>query len=302
MYQRTAYRGGAALMALPFIGVGVYCAGFGFGYLPEPDGVNAPLWVVGCIGLAFAIAGLWLLTLGLGGMRHHARRKRIVELYPERPWLSDYAWDDSGIESRPFARAVGSLYFAALWCIFMTPFYWWAFLSGEGNWFVKGIVGLFCFFTIFVLKQAFSGVVHAFKYGRTRLRFHTFPFHPGGKLDVDFEGNRFEELTATLRFVEERIYEDVDQKKDLVARTLHSDEQTLTPGPFQPVVRLVFDLPDDEELVNEISGDPVRFWELEIRAPAPGVDFHVVLPVPVYSPRGKRKATAASGGKVTISD
>ena len=91
MIYRTGYRGGAALFSLPFIGIGTYFALSGFEYISPPPGkVNAPLWVIGVIGLAFALAGFMVLAHALRGMRHHARKRRELELYPERPWVSDF--------------------------------------------------------------------------------------------------------------------------------------------------------------------------------------------------------------------
>ena len=55
---RSSYGWGALIMGLPFVVVGGYFALAGFGYLPLPGKANAPLWVIGAVGLSFALASI----------------------------------------------------------------------------------------------------------------------------------------------------------------------------------------------------------------------------------------------------
>jgi len=304
MIYRTGYRGGEALFSLPFVGAGVYFALVGFEFVPPPPGrINAPLWVIGFVGLAFALAGLMLLGHGLRGMRHHARRARILEFQPERPWMADFDWDETGIESRLGARAMQSLFGALLFCVFLAPFHWWAWISGHGSWVVWVVTGFFELIGVFVVWSALRQVAQWLKYGNSRLRFSRFPYEPGAPLEVAFSPNRFERFTATLRFVEERIEETGtgrDRSSRIVHESLYENSQELEPGPLQAEVSIAFDLPDNDAWVNEISGTPVRYWELHLEADVPGVDFEASWPLPVY--RGSRKATAPSGGRVMATD
>jgi hypothetical protein len=304
MTYRTGYRGGAALFSLPFLGVGVYFALVGFEFVPPPPGrINAPLWVIGFVGLAFALAGLMLLGHGLRGMRHHARRQRLIEFHPGRPWMADFDWDESGIESRLGARATQSVFGALLFCVFLAPFHWWAWISDHGSlgiWFVTGVFELIA---IFVVGTALRHVAQWLKYGNMRLRFFRFPYEPGGPLEVVFAPNRFERFTATLRFVEERIEESgtgENRRSRIVHEALYEKAQEYAPGALQAEVTITFDLPDDDEWVNDISGTPVRYWELLLEADVPGVDLEASWPLPVYL--GSRKATAPSGGSVMTTD
>jgi hypothetical protein len=303
MTYRTGYRGGAALFSLPFIGVGVWISLVGFETLPPPGRVNAPLSVVALIGTAFALAGLMLLGHAVRGMRHHARREQVVELYPDRPWLSDFPWDERGIASRLGARALQDVFGATLWCVFLAPFHWWAFLSGAGHVMLWLIVGLFEFVSVFVVWNAVRRVLCWAKYGRAHLRFRRFPFEPGGTLSVVFSPNFFHRFVATLRFVEERIEQTGrgrNRSSRIVHEALHEQVKELEPGPLQPEVDIEFELPADETLVTSVSGTPVRYWELQIEAEDPGVDFDASWPLPVYA--GTRKAIAARGGTVTVTD
>ncbi|MHC4848472.1 MAG: hypothetical protein ACYTEG_08460 [Planctomycetota bacterium] len=302
MIYRTGYRGGAALFSLPFMGVGVYFALVGFEQVPPPPGkINAPLWVIGTIGVAFAMAGLMVLAHALRGMRHHARRKRVIELYPDRPWVSDYAWDQNGIDSRLGARALHSVFGSSLFCIFLAPFHWWAWMSGHGGFMVGLITGLFEFLAVFVVWSGIRHVIQWLKYGRMRLRFETFPFEPGGTVDVEFSPNSFDQIKATLRFIEERVETSgsgENRSSRVVHEALHEQTKELTPGPMQPEVRIAFDLPANDEWVNQISGTPVRYWELLLESDVLGVDFEASWPVPVYARPSPPSARVKLAGKV----
>jgi hypothetical protein len=230
MIYRTGYRGGAALFSLPFIGAGVYFALVGFEQVPPPPGkINSPLWVIGYIGIAFAMAGLMVLAHALRGMRHHARRKRVTELFPDRPWVSDYPWDQNGIDSRLGARALHSIFGTTLFCIFLAPFHWWAWMSGHGGFMVGLITGLFEFLAVFVVWSGIRHVIQWLKYGRMRLRFREFPYRPGGRLDLEFSPNSFDHLRATLRFIEERV-ETSGSGENRSSRIVHDSCRPTTSG------------------------------------------------------------------------
>ena len=66
--MRTSYGWAALLMSLPFVGMGVFFALAGFGLIPLPGKANAPLWIIGFIGLMFAFAGLLLMFHSLRGL------------------------------------------------------------------------------------------------------------------------------------------------------------------------------------------------------------------------------------------
>jgi len=260
MIVRTGYRGGTVLFSLPFMAIGAWLALTGFEVVPPPSKVNAPLWVISAIGISFFVAGLIACVRGLFGMVHHARRRRIIEFQPERPWLADYPWDPSGIDSRLGARAWQSVVGVTFLCMFLTPFHWWAWMSDAGNLFVKFITGIFQLAAVFAAYSAVRYCLQWLKYGRLRLRFRTFPFEPGGRVDVDFP-NRFDKFQATLRFVEEKVVT-TGSGKNRTTRTvyeaLHEERREFTPGALDPEVRIRFDLPDGEQWSNDISGTPVR--------------------------------------------
>jgi hypothetical protein len=91
-------------------------------------------------------------------------------------------------------------------------------------------------------------------------------------------------LKATWRFVEER-FETTGTGKNRTTRQVcyahFSETRALAPGRTSPEVDLSFTLPDEPEWVTDVTGRPVRYWELVVEADVPGVDFHATFPLPV---------------------
>lgn len=293
---RTAYRGGAILMAVPFVAIGTYFGLAGFGFLTMPDGANAPLWVIGYIGLSFALAGLMVGVNGVRGVLNGRRAKALRRLRREK-WFLDYDWEPHGITDRALARvgqSLGALFFLA---VFLVPFNWWAWMSGEGPWMVKGIVGLFDLMLVVMAGSALYRIGQFLKYGYSRLRFRAFPYFLGDDLEVVFAPNRFDRLKFTLRFVEERNVQTgtgENRNTQLVSVETWSEEKTIEARRTEAEVRVAFVLPDDPELENSLSGQPVvKYWELKVEAETPGIDFATSFPLPVYAREEKAVACPA---------
>ena len=128
-------------------------------------------------------------------------------------------------------------------------------------------------------------IMHAVKYGKTKLTFAKFPFSPGEKLTVIFSPNRFSKLHCTLRFVEERLEREqsVDNKKEIVCYELYNEQQEVTCSAKMEKVPIKFNLPDNPEWTNQLQGTHfINYWELEVEAEHPGIDFHTTFLLPVY--------------------
>lgn len=288
---RTAGTGGMVWFALPFLGLGGFLALAGFGVIPLPGKANAPLPVIGCVGVAFFLAGTLVLSSGLRGILHRGRRRRLEELYGAEPWTADYPWDPTGTFDRSLGRVFQSWLFVVFLGFFLAPFHWWAWASDEGGLFVRGIVVFFSLIHLCVLGTALRRTAQWLRYGRTRLRYDDFPFHPGETVRVTYAPNRFATLKGTVRCVEE-YWETTGtgkhRRKSLVVDSLWSEAHEWTPHRQDVEVALRFDLPDDEQLVNRLSRAPVRYWELVLEAEAAGVDFHATYLLPVYASRLSR--------------
>jgi hypothetical protein len=147
--------------------------------------------------------------------------------------------------------------------VFMVPFNYVGFvLEGvPGRWFWVGIVGLFDVVAVVVVGYAFLGP------GRSEL---------------------LEPMTVTLRAVEE-AYETrgsgKNRSQQVVFYETYVDSQAIDDvrrrWEGRRGLALEFDLPN-EAAGTCLSERPPRYWELEITADVPGVDYKAVFLLPVY--------------------
>lgn len=284
---RTAYGGLAVLVALPFIAVGTYFALAGFGVLTLPGRAHAPLWVIGAVGVAFALAGAVLCGHGLRGLLAARRIRELRRRHADRPWLLDYPWDPSGVTDGGAARWGQALLGVLLVGALLVPMNWWAFFSDDSHFMVRAVVGFFDLAWLLAVAAFAYRFVQYLKYGTSSLSFGAFPFRPGGRVELGFSPNRFARLELVLRFVEE-WYEASGQGKHRTihhrARELFRREWTLSPPAGAREAAIAFDLPDEPELLTRLQADPrVRYWELQVSAAQPGIDFHAAYPLPVYA-------------------
>jgi hypothetical protein len=307
--QRTAYGGPALVMGVLFTALGVFLALGGFGLIPLGGKANAPLWVIGAIGVAFALSGLLLILHSLRAMLHRRRVANIRRRHLHEPWMLDYPWDPSGVRDAPAERWVSALMGSVLIGAFLVPFNWWAWLSREGNLFVQIITGVFDLLLAILLVTLLYRLLQYAKYGRSRLHFDHFPFAPGEELRVAFQPNRGKRLSVTLRFVEERI----ERRGRGSGRAMHRsyehyrETREIDPPERGGEVPIALSIPDQPGWVTRLTADPgVRYWELVVESREPGIDFRTTFPLPVYDRppsrilRVPRRRAAAAGGRRPI--
>jgi len=98
----------------------------------------------------------------------------------------------------------------------------------------------------------------------------------------------FETLDCTLRCVEE-AYETRGECTQVVCYALYQDEQKLPEKTVGREVALSFPLPPtkdeagDEIPPTALSKRPATYWELEIHAETPGIDYKGLFLLPVYA-------------------
>jgi hypothetical protein len=297
----TSTSGGClVLFGLPFIAVGVGATLVSLGYIPlaSSRSQEAPAWVLSAFGAVFGMAGLGLAWMGLAGMaRGHAARKRKEE-HPLEPWYWDYDWDSRWSESGGL-RGVFQAFLAFLFLsAFLSIFNWWAFFSDEGPWPVKLIVGLFDLIDLLVLWGAVYGLFQYFKYGKSRFHFARFPFRPGHSVEGGLEAGRAiaaaPSISLTLRYIEEvmetrrpRGYVSPSRSKTTtqqVSYLLHEVKQELNAAQFGNAelgIPIQIRLPAGE-FSNRLAETPRRYWELEVKAETPGIDYAARFLLPVY--------------------
>ena len=130
------------------------------------------------------------------------------------------------------------------------------------------------------------------KYGNSRLRFGNFPFLLGDKLsvilvDLPSEINQFQLDLICIEEKYEIHQRGQERESKVVCYQLYHESRTLSGREVvaSGKLSLEWDLPGDPELASTLSQRPARFWELEVKADTPGVDYHSSFLLPVYAHR-----------------
>lgn len=277
------------LFGLPFMAAGGFMLAAGLGAIPLKGG-NAPLALLLPMGACFFSAGALVSFQGLRGRAAERKREEGQARDPGRPWLWDSAWDASGVDDDGVARTGGYFLGGGFMVLFLIPFNWWAWVSDESVFMVKAIVSLFDFITLTLLCAGVYRLFVGLKYGRSRLRFDSFPFFMGEKVAVTLLAAErlrdFRAITATLTCCEQRETRDSDGKTSTTEFTLWQEKSEFKAGELilaGSLLPLSLRLPPGEPAKpTDLSSYLKVYWKLELIADTPGLDFSAVFPLPVY--------------------
>jgi hypothetical protein len=265
------------------------------GHIPvDESSFHAPKWVLGAVGAVFFLAGAGIEFSAINSIRFEYTRKQKAQTHPDELWLADYSWDPRGTADDGPRKIRQTLIGTILMAIFLIPFNWWAFASGEGPIPVKFIVGLFDTILLFLTGHFIYLVLQRIKYGGARLEFERFPFFIGESVDcylVTSHGiGNFDSFAVTLRCIEEReevIRSGSSTKRTIVYKEKYRDEKRFEgSGNIDTAMRrlpISFALPDDAPITH-LKNRPGRYWELEVKAETAGIDYAATFLVPVYAP------------------
>lgn len=294
--SRTTIHGWPSIIfGFPFAGAGGFILMIAIEWVRvPPSSVHAPLWVIGVFGTMFLLAGLSFIWHGGQGLR---RRAQIADAKRGRvasPWLWDYEWQALGISDNKFNKVIHALVMIAVFSAFLAPFHWWAFVSDDGDMFVKVFVIVFDLICGFGCGYyLISNSALYLKYGNSRLKFSSFPFYLGEEIAVVLDGlpAPIKQMQVDLRFIEEK-YETRrrGRKREsvVVCYQLFHESRIFKGNAVSPsgTFALRMPLPDEPEFTTTLSQRPARFWELEVKADTPGVDYHSRFLLPVYEKAG----------------
>ena len=282
------------LFALPFLTVGVVVILVSLGYIKASGrGLGESRGMLTVFGSLFAIAGLGVGWMGVAGMLRARGVGKRKEEHPTEPWYWDYPWDSRGAESGSLGSAIQSFMAFLFLALFLSIFNWWAFFSDEGPLPVKVFVGLFDLIAVVVLLSAFYLLFQYFKYGTSRLHFARFPFRPGNSVEAGLEASRkvlaAPSILLTLRYIEEvtETHRSGSKQSTLqVLYCLHEIKQELNSSQFDAnsgsEIPINIRLPAGD-VTTRLSESPRRYWELEVKAETPGIDYAARFVLPVYS-------------------
>ncbi len=238
--------------------------------------------------------GLSLILHGFKGLGRRARVAGLKRAHPDEPWLWDYPWDRYGARDDNRRRVVRAFVGAAFFVLFLLPFNYVGFVMDDvpGRWLWMGIVGLFDLVTLAAIGHAIYLLLRYLKYGTSALSFDAIPFRVGQEAGLRFlgpgRGEVPDRVVVTLRAIEER-YETRGSGKNRSQRVVcyenYADTRTVEDVRVRWEGRrglaLRFALPADAA-GTRLSERPPRYWELEVSADVPGVDYKATFLLPVY--------------------
>lgn len=281
------------LFGMPFLGVGVFVLLLSLGYLnlQASTSNDAPTWLLTAFGGVFTMAGLGVAWVGAAGMwRARAARKRKEE-HPLEPWYWDHPWDSRWAESGGLGPAFQAFLMFVFLEAFLSMFHWWAFFSDEKIIPLMLFVGLFDLIALAILAGAIYQFFQHLKYGTSRLHFARFPFRPGHSVEAGLEASskiaRAPSISLTLRYIEE-VTETTGSGKNRSTTTvlygLHEVKQELNASQFEGTageIPISIRLPSGD-FSNRLLETPRRYWQLEVKAETPGIDYAASFLLPVY--------------------
>ncbi|HUF26740.1 MAG TPA: hypothetical protein VMM18_07140 [Gemmatimonadaceae bacterium] len=284
----------AIAFGLPFAGVGVVQAWFAAsGGMQTSPGV--PSWLIASVGAVFVLAGSSLIVHGIAGVRRRRTAGRLRAENAAEPWVWDHRWHAYGSRDDSMRSIARALWFTVFLAIFLIPFNWLSYFSAERPVPFQIVTAVFDMILVGMVVWVAYLLARRTKFGESVLRFRRFPFFIGDAVEVSLprQGHlaRFDELEATLRCVVER-YEQRGSGKDRSAKVVcyevWAERRASEPGDGrQSTSRELtwrFDVPAGLP-PTALSERPPVYWELEVRAEMPGVDYAATFLVPVYARR-----------------
>lgn len=307
----TGSAGGCIVFfGLPFLGVGIgiFTMALMGSFSAESD---EPRGVMLLTGGAFAASGLLVVAAGIRQLLAARYRKRQQVLHPDEPWLWDYKWDPGGAHHSAGKQTTGTFFGLLFLAIFLAPFN--AVVWGGRIWFGMFIVGIFDLLLLGGVVMWIYQMLQGLKFGDSRLAFRRFPYFTGETLEaalLDTDRLRgLTKLTVTLSCFEQ-VQESSNGKTTQTVYSVYEDQRVFEPHEIyfgtggaagilklsrksDPLARLelAFALPEKDLSTRLYGQTSPRFWEIEVKADLPGVDYAVPFLVPVYS----RRQTRASG-------
>ncbi len=280
------------LFGLPFLIAGLAILGISGGFIEvDPGSVHAPMWVIGAAGSMFFFAGIALITNGIQGIKRQKIVKEGIRSSKSTPWDWDYPEDSHGVSEKKGKQVLNYFVAALAFVVFLAPFNWWAFVSDESNGMIIFVVGFFDLIILFVIGHFFYNLIQYFRFGSSFLQFHRFPFYLGDSLSAVLlgmpKGTQIDMIRLHLRFIEER-YETSGSGRNRTQRVvpyqLYGDTRKISGSELDDrgELNIEWQLPPDENFESEMSRRPACYWELDIDAELPGVNYHARFLLPVY--------------------
>lgn len=279
-------------LAAGWLGVG--CWPEAQAWVPFP--IPAWAWMVS---LPFAWLGLCGTVSTVVGVLRQALRLQTLAAHPDEPWRGDHPWGQRGGHDRLRFKLSTPLK-VLLYALFLLPFHvlYQRLASGSGEWIAGGALALFDLTWLASAGYTLYALGRSLKYRGARLEWSGVPFLVGQPLQVAFR------LPAALRALRDPptlVFTLRALSEGWKSLPSGQGQQTHTQLAVTPLVQLEqrerADRSDDEgrlqltftpppgspgtQLAPGVAGELI-YWELEVQAETPGIDYRGLFLLPVY--------------------
>ncbi len=295
--------GCAALVCLPFIGVGAGAMAIAATRLSEGDRSGAA--ALGFFGLAFAMVGLGGLAAVIAGRREGHKREEREARHPESPWLWRDDWAAGRVRDANRSAAAGLWTFALLWNLIALP----AGFFGVRDAVTKDnraawMALLFPAVGLGLVVAAARASMRSRKFGASRLDLVTRPAAVGhglgGVIRTPADIRSADGFALVLSCL--RVRRTGSGKNRSTHETVLWQEEKRVSGqrgaggPTDGMVTnipVAFRIPADGTPCDDRDPDDRVVWRLRASASVPGVDYESTFEVPVFrTPETDVPATA----------
>ena len=217
------------------------------------------------------------------------RKEALAQAHPEEPWLWRKDWAEGRIRHSATSLA-GPLLFATLWNILCGPL--WFIVPGEAlrtgdveAWLVMAFpimgLGLLCWAGVAVMRWR--------KYGRSVFEMASVPGVIGGQLAgvirIPVKVEPEDAFRIALRCIS--CVMTSGSERHISRSTIWQDEQAvarelLKRDERHSAIPVLFQIPYECSPTDDSGPDKVVFWNLEVTAKAPGLDYFADFEVPVF--------------------
>lgn len=280
-------------MGIVYLAVGIICLLIPF--LITADGEKPDLTYA--ILFNIMVFPFWTTLIKYGRfeiskLNHYSENKA---LHPQSPWIWDLIWKSDGIKDDRWEQIVGKsgVIFLGLWFFGFAS--WKVFFIGWGTngfalWIGLFLIGLLLIYIDSILITAFVSMIYKgfqhLRYKNSQVRYQEFPFFLGGKITgrVTHLPKAFTRMTLYLRFIEESYNREGESRRRLKFFQLYKDTKVLESSPslWDGNLHIDWQLPEDLTMCTALNQQPSRYWELEIKAETPGINYHSRFLLPVY--------------------
>jgi hypothetical protein len=252
--------------------------------------LTTTLYVLPPFGLVFALAGLFVMSMGVRGVFISSRARAKLALHPDQPWKADKRWNTFELHSKPMAKIIGSFCMGLFLSLFMSIFIVAFVFDGGAPFFAKAIVGALCLAPICAFGTGFYHLFRYMKYGKPTLALTRMPCVIGEEntvlLYVRARIVAEEGIDATIKCMEKE-WRKSGNKSTLSEVSVYSEDIKITDDMVRnsstsSAIPITFTVPIGKHDTYDAEMPSYR-WSIGVKAKTPGIDFGADFDIPVYN-------------------